>query len=125
VKHAGGRVSRFEAVAHWIVHGNSLWDSMREGAVAVDLRDGSQVNPVRVGAGRTKTNMLHELGTRWEFSGGADGRSPEPNFRMGSHGYFSATRIRCAVVGGIRVERVAPFGVRACFWEERVAGPLN
>ena len=40
---------------------------MREGAVAVDLRDGSQVNPVRVGTSRTKTNMLHELGTRWEF----------------------------------------------------------
>lgn len=85
---------------------------MREGAVAVDLRDGSQVNPVRVGASRTKTNMLHELGTRWEFSGGADGRSPEPNFRMESHGYFTATRIRCTVAGGSRVERVAPFGVR-------------
>lgn len=84
-----------------------------------------QVNPVRVGTSRTKTNMLHELGTRWEFSGGADGRSPEPNFRMESHGYFSATRIRCTVAGGSRVERVAPFAVRVCFWEERVAGPLN
>jgi hypothetical protein len=52
--------------------------------VAFELRDGPQVNPVRVGAFRTKTNMLHELGARWDFSGGADGRSPEPNFRMES-----------------------------------------